>query len=67
MPEESNPQEEEINPVQALYHLAADTVWEQEVVLECEKDLFLEREFTEVFLVFSVLYSLRLEEIAEII
>lgn len=67
MPEESNPQEEEINPVQALHHLAADTVWEQEVVLECEKDLFLEREFTEVFLVFSVLYSLRLEEIAEII
>ena len=46
MPEESKPQEEEINPVQAFHHLAANPLWEQEVVLECEKDLFLEQELT---------------------
>ena len=46
MPEESKPQEEEINPVQAFHHLAANPIWEQEVVLECEKDLFLEQELT---------------------
>lgn len=46
MPEETKPQEEEINPVHAFHQLAANPVWKQEVVLECEKDLFLEKELT---------------------
>lgn len=46
VPEETKPQEEEINPVHAFHQLAANPVWKQEVVLECEKDLFLEKELT---------------------